>query len=232
MAAPGRNRVSGLQPIFAGICASSSSDAKVFIERTNRDVTERQAHGSQLVRVQPEETPGSSVAALPASSEISASKRRKTVSERRRVTGRSAASREACSVVSKTLAGRGQEEAEPVDTRRRPWTALQTWSECPRILRRRERGTVRRVPWELEGASVAPGSASSATTCTLSVIQGWPTARQSDLATCLRYGLTWPGASALRLNWSYAAGRTPRGRPTPTRVSASPTMRWTTPDHR
>jgi hypothetical protein len=129
----------------------------MFIERRNADVTERQAHGSQLVRVQPEETPGSLVAALPASSEISASKRRKTVPERGRATGRSATSREACSVVSKTLAGRGQEEAEPVDTRRRPRTALQTWSECPRILRRRERGTGRRVSWELERASVAPG---------------------------------------------------------------------------
>jgi hypothetical protein len=147
----------GLWPTFARICASSSSDAKVFIERRNSDVTERQAHDSQLVRIQPEETPGSSVAALPASSEISALKRRKTVLERGRATDRSAALSEACSVVSKTLAGRGQEDAEPVDTRRRPRTALQTWSECPRILRRRERGTVRRVSWELERASVAPG---------------------------------------------------------------------------
>ena len=129
----------------------------MFIERRNVDVTERQAHGSQLVEVQPGETPGSPVAALPASSEISASKRRKTVPERGRATGRSATSREACSVVTKTLAGRGQEDAEPVDTRRRPRTALQTWSECPRILRRRERGTVRRVSWDLERASVAPG---------------------------------------------------------------------------
>jgi hypothetical protein len=129
----------------------------LFIERRNRDVTERQAHGSQLVRVQPGETPGSPVAALPASSESLASKRRKTVSERRRATDRSAASREACSVVNRTLAGRGQEEAEPVDIRRRPRTALQTWSECPGILRRRERGTARRVSWELERPSVAPG---------------------------------------------------------------------------
>ena len=128
----------------------------MFIERRNADVTERQAHDSQPVRVQPGETPGSPVAALAASIEMSASKRRKTrLSERRRATGRSAASREACSVVSKALAGRGQEE-EPVDTRRRPWTALQTWSECSRIFRRRERGTARRVSWELERASVAP----------------------------------------------------------------------------
>jgi hypothetical protein len=130
---------------------------RLFIERRDTKVTERQAHDSQLVRVQLGETPGSPVAALPASSEISASKRRKTVSERRRATGRSAASSEACSVVSKTLAGRGQEEAEPVDTRRRPRTVLQTWSECQRILRRRERGTGRRVSWELERASVTPG---------------------------------------------------------------------------
>jgi hypothetical protein len=146
-----------LFPIFGRMCASSSSDAKVFVERRDQTVTERQAHDSQLVRVQPGETPGSSVAALPASGEISASKRRKTVSERRRATGRSAALSEACSVVSKTLAGRGQEDAEPVHTRRRPRTALQTWSECPGILRRRERGTARRVSWELERASVAPG---------------------------------------------------------------------------
>ena len=48
----------------------------MFIERRNADVTERQAHDSQPVRVQPGETPGSPVAAL------SASKRRKTVSLR------------------------------------------------------------------------------------------------------------------------------------------------------
>jgi len=144
-------------PIFTRMCASSSAGAEVFIERRNIDVTEQQAHGSQLVQVQPGEMPGPPVAALPASSEIPASKRRKTVSERRRATGRSAASSEACSVVSKTLAGRGQEDAEPVDTRPRPRTALQTWSECSRILRRSERGTVRRVSWELERASVAQG---------------------------------------------------------------------------
>ncbi len=111
----------GQSTTLANICASSSSDV-TFIERRNTDVTERQAHDSQLVRVQPGETSGSPVAALPASGEISASKRRKTVLERGRATGRSAASSEACSVVSKTLAGRGQEEAEPVDIWRRPWT--------------------------------------------------------------------------------------------------------------
>jgi hypothetical protein len=31
---------------------------RLFIERRNRDVTERQAHDSRLVQVQPEETPG------------------------------------------------------------------------------------------------------------------------------------------------------------------------------
>ncbi len=70
----------------------------MFIERRNGDVIEQQAHDSQLVRFQPGETPGSSVAALPASSENSASKHRKSVSERGRATGRSAASRAACSV--------------------------------------------------------------------------------------------------------------------------------------
>ncbi len=54
----------------------------MFIERRNADVTERQAHDSQPVRVQPGETPGSPVAALAASIEMSASKRRKTVSLR------------------------------------------------------------------------------------------------------------------------------------------------------
>ena len=44
----------------------------------HHDVTERQAHGSQPVRVRSGETPGSPVAALPASGEIPASKRRKT----------------------------------------------------------------------------------------------------------------------------------------------------------
>jgi hypothetical protein len=41
------------------MCASSSSGA-MFIERRNGDVTERQAHGSQMVEVQPGETLSSS----------------------------------------------------------------------------------------------------------------------------------------------------------------------------
>jgi hypothetical protein len=148
--------LAALWPFFARICASSGSGA-MLIERRNADVTERQAHDSKPVELRPGETPGSPVAALPASGEILASKRRKTVSERRRATDRSATSLEACSVVSKTLAGRGQEEAEPVDIWRRPRTVPRTWSGCPRILRRRERRTVRRVSWELERPSVAPG---------------------------------------------------------------------------
>ena len=97
-----------------------------FIERRNRDVTERQAHESQLVRVQPGETPGSPVAALPAPIEMSASKRRKTVSERRRATDRSGASREACSL-SKPSPG---EAPRPGNLRLMPgWTiTTRAWS--------------------------------------------------------------------------------------------------------
>ena len=40
-----------------------------------------------------------------------------------------------------------------------------TWSGCPRTLRRRGRGTVRRVSWELERPSVAPGAGPGSSAC-------------------------------------------------------------------
>jgi hypothetical protein len=62
-----------MSDFFGSKCASSSSGART--ERSCRDVTERQAQGSQRVRVPSGETPGSLVARLPASVERSASKR-------------------------------------------------------------------------------------------------------------------------------------------------------------
>jgi hypothetical protein len=97
----------------------------------HHDVTERQAHGSQPVRVRSGETPGSPVAALPASSESPGSKRRKTVPGRGRATGQSAASSEACSVV-RDPAQAGQEGAEPVVLGRRPWTAPENLERVPK----------------------------------------------------------------------------------------------------
>ena len=74
----------------------------------------RQAQGSQPVRVRSEETPESSVVGLPASVERPVSK----WSDNRPLwgcaTGRSATSREACSVVSTDPRERGQGGAEPV----------------------------------------------------------------------------------------------------------------------
>jgi hypothetical protein len=95
-------------------------------------VTERQAHGSQPVQVRSGETPGSPVAALPASGESPASKRRKTTPARGWATGRSATSREACSVVIRPPHQRDQEVAEPVKVGRRPWTAPGSLERVPR----------------------------------------------------------------------------------------------------
>jgi hypothetical protein len=95
------------------------------------DVTERQAHGSQPVRVRSGETPGSPVAALPASGEIPGSKRRKTAPGRGRATGQSAASSEACSVVRNPRASgpRGSRaripEAKATDGTREPGAGAQ-----------------------------------------------------------------------------------------------------------
>ena len=97
----------------------------------HHDVTERQAHGSQPVRVRSGETPGSPVAALPASGESPGSKRRKTAPGRGRATGQSAASSEACSVVKNPRASgpRGSRaripEAKATDGTREPGAGAQ-----------------------------------------------------------------------------------------------------------
>src|SRR6266542_3057088 len=60
----------------------------------------------------------------------------------------------------------GQGGAEPARTGQRPWKAPQTWSGCRRTSRRKGRGTVRRLSWELGRPSSArvlrgPGSVSA-----------------------------------------------------------------------
>lgn len=91
--------------------------------------TER-VHDSQPVQVRPAETPGSAVARPSVAEEIPC-RRSDEVPERGRATGRSAASSEACSVVTPHPA-RDQGGAEPVGNGRRPRKATQSLERSPR----------------------------------------------------------------------------------------------------
>src|SRR5215207_11243744 len=128
------------------------------------DVTERQAHGSQPVRVRPGETPGSPVAALPASGETPGSRRRKTAPVRGgQPTGPQHEAKPAASL--RITAQAAKREPSLHSSGEGHGRHLRAWSGCQGTLRRRGRGTVGRVSWELERPSVAPslrGSGSSA----------------------------------------------------------------------
>ncbi len=121
---------SPLHTIPTGMCVQQLG-RRASPKGGHHDVTERQAHGSQPVRVRPGETPGSPVAALPASGESPGLKRRKTAPGRGRATGQSAASSEACSVVKNPRASgpRGSRaripEAKATDGTREPGAGAQ-----------------------------------------------------------------------------------------------------------
>ena len=121
------------QDFFSGKCASSSSGAKET--RAGEEVdggTERQAHGSQPVQVRSGETPGSPVARLPASGESPPSKRSDKAPARGRATGRSAASSEACGVVTEARVSGTKREPSRHFTRRRPRTAPESLERVPK----------------------------------------------------------------------------------------------------
>src|SRR6266540_4255294 len=121
-----------------------------------------QAHGSRPVQVRPGETPGSPVARLPASGETP------VVEAEQRSPWKGASNRPVRSI-KRSLQRRHLHPAEP-RAKGEPSPCKQgeghgrhlgAWSGCPRTLRRMGRGTVGRLPWELERASSAPGPAGS-----------------------------------------------------------------------
>src|SRR6266540_502707 len=121
-----------------------------------------QAHGSRPVQVRPGETPGSPVARLPASGETP------VVEAEQRSPWKGASNRPVRSI-KRSLQRRHLHLAEP-RAKGEPSPCKQgeghgrhlgAWSGCPRTLRRMGRGTVGRLPWELERASSAPGPAGS-----------------------------------------------------------------------
>ena len=137
-------------------CASSSSGAEDHRKEERHDVTERQAHGSQPVEVRSGETPGSPVAALPASGEIPGSRRRKTAPRRGgQPTGPQHEAKPAASL--RITAQAAKREPSLYSDGEGHGRHLGAWSGCPRTLRRRGRGTVGRLSWELERPSVGPG---------------------------------------------------------------------------
>ena len=113
------------------------------------DVTERQAHGSQPVQVRSGETPRSPVVKPPASVERPASKRgggNWPVRSMKRSLQRRHFARESGTRGSRAAVGYGEGHGRH----------LGSWSGCRGTLRRRGRGTVRRLSWELERPSSAP----------------------------------------------------------------------------
>jgi hypothetical protein len=111
------------------------------------------------VRVRSGETPGSPVARLPASVERPPSKRSDKVPERGRATGQSATSSEVCGVVRCTPSRDGSKREPSRQLHgeghgRHSWS----WSGCRGTLRRKGRGTARRLTTELERSSSAPGT--------------------------------------------------------------------------
>jgi hypothetical protein len=115
----------------------------------HHDVTERQAHGSQPVRVRSGETPGSPVAALPASGEIPGSRRGKTAPVRGgQPTGPQHEAKPAASL--RITAQAAKREPSLYSDGEGQGRHLGAWSGCQGTLRRRGRGTVGRLSWELE----------------------------------------------------------------------------------
>ena len=104
------------------------------------------------MRVRSGETPRSPVAKPPVSVERPASKRGGA-------TGRSATSSEACSVVKTTRASGPRGSRAGSSNGEGQGRHQGSWSGCRGTLRRRGRGTVRRLPWELERPYLAPGRA-------------------------------------------------------------------------
>jgi hypothetical protein len=114
------------------------------VQRSNHDVTERQADDDQPVQVRSGETPRSPVAKPPGSAEMPGPKRGGA-------NWRSATSSEACSVVMwPAKAGKGR--AEPLGFGRRPWKA-------PLILEPVLKNSSAYGAWNVKQAVVGTGEA-------------------------------------------------------------------------